>query len=107
MERSTELRTVRRSIWGEIGYRMNWIVFGLIACILLAFIPVIGWIMAAGIFVAVLWKTFGFRETQVAGSCPVCTKSFVIEPKTDVFACPACGNCLAVRENSLVLLKID
>lgn len=107
MERTTELRKVKRGIWAELGYRMNWIFFGIIGAILLAFIPIVGWFLAVSLIFAMLWKAFGFRETQVVGSCPMCTKSMVIEPKTDVFACPVCQSCIAVRDNSLVVLDIN
>ena len=107
MERSTELMAVKRSIWGELNYRLNWIVFGTIGAVLLAFIPVIGWLMALGVIAMVLWKTFGFRETQLIGSCPACTKSLPIDPKTDVFACPVCQSCIAVQEDRLVIVKVD
>ena len=107
MERSTALRKVKRGICAELGYRMNWIFFGIVGAILLAFIPIVGWFLAVGVILATLWKTFGFRETQVVGSCPACTKSMVIEPKSDVFACPVCQSCIAVREDSLVVLDIN
>lgn len=107
MERSTELRKVKRSLWGEFNYRLNWIIFGTIGAILLCFIPVLGWLLALGLVLAILYKTFGFRETFLVGNCPACTKTLPVDPKTDVFACPVCGSCMAVREDSLVLIKID
>jgi hypothetical protein len=107
MERSTELRAVKRSVWGELNYRLNWIIFGTIGAVLLALIPVIGWFMGAGVIIAVLWKTFGFRETQLIGSCPACTKSLPVHPEADVFACPVCHSCIAVQEHRLVIIKID
>ncbi|WP_095049229.1 hypothetical protein [Pseudomonas sp. Irchel s3h9] len=107
MERSTALRKVKRSLWGEFNYRLNWIIFGTIGAILLCFIPVLGWLLALGLVLAILYKTFGFRETFLQGNCPACTKTLPVDPKADVFACPVCGSCMAVREDSLVLIKID
>lgn len=107
MERSTELRKVKRSIWGELNYRLNWIIFGTIGAILLAFIPVLGWLLAIGVMGAVLFKTFGFRETQLVGNCPACTKALPVDPKNDVFACPVCNSVIAVGEDSLTIVKID
>jgi hypothetical protein len=68
MERSTELRKVKRTWWGELNHRINWILFGTIGAVLLAFIPVLGWFLAFGVMVVVLWKTFGFRETLTHGT---------------------------------------
>ena len=107
MERSTELMEVYRSVRGELIYRLNWIIFGTIGAVLMAMIPVIGWLMAVGLVGMVLWKTFGFRETQLIGSCPACTKSLPIDPKTDVLACPVCQSCIAVQDDRLVIVKID
>ncbi|MDZ4325506.1 MAG: hypothetical protein U1A73_10925 [Pseudomonas sp.] len=107
MERSTELREVKRSVWGELNYRLNWIIFGTIGAIFLACIPVLGWLLAVGVILAVMWKTFGFRETQLVGTCPACTKALPIDPKTDVLACPVCNSVVAVGEGRLTIVKID
>lgn len=107
MERVSELRVVKRSIWGEFSYRLNWIVFGTIGAILLAMIPVLGWILAIGVVLALLWKVFGFRETQLVGDCPVCTNPLQVEPKTKVLACPVCQSCIAVRDDHLAQIQID
>lgn len=103
MERVSEIRLIKRSIWGELNYRSNWLVFGLIACILLAFIPVVGWFIAFGIFLAMLWKIFGFREKQWVGDCPVCTQELLIEPKAEEIDCPVCRSCVQVTESQLIV----
>lgn len=107
MGRVSELREVRRSIWGEFNYRLNWIVFGTFGAFLLAMIPVLGWFLALGLVLLLLWKVFGFRETQLIGDCPVCTKTLQINPETDVMACPVCRSCIAVQEDHLKEIKID
>lgn len=107
MERSTELRKVKRGWWGEIMYRSNWLFFGIIGAVLLAMIPVIGWIMAVGVVGAVLWKVFGFREVLVEGECPACTKALGIDPKQDVINCPVCGSVMQVGEDRLTLIDIN
>lgn len=88
MERSTELRKFTRTWWSELNYRSNWLIFGIIGAVLLAMIPVLGWMLAVGVICAVLWKTFGFREILTEGDCPACTKTLSIDPKQDVIACP-------------------
>ncbi len=91
----------------ELNYRLNRIIFCTIGAILLCFIPVLGCLLALGAAVAILWKTFGFRKTFLEGNCPACTKTLPVDPKIDVFACPVCGSCMAVRDDSLVIIKID
>ncbi|WP_431092601.1 hypothetical protein [Pseudomonas brassicacearum] len=107
MERYTELRKVKRTWWRELNHRINWILFGTIGAVLLAFIPVLGWFLAFGVMVIVLWKTFGFRETLTHGNCPACTKALHIDPKQDVIACPICGSCMHVHEDRLSLIDIN
>lgn len=108
MERSTELRRVKRSIWKELNYRLNWIIFGILGAVLLMFIPIIGWCLSIGIVIAMLWKVFGFRESELAGTCPACTKQLSVEPKGDVFACPVCQSVIAVEDGArLVLVQIS
>lgn len=106
MERSTELRKVKRGLWRELMYRSDWLFYGLIATILLACIPVVGWFLAVGVVLATLWKVCGFRESQLIGDCPACTKQIPITPDMDVSACPVCHNVVAVRENRLVVLDV-
>lgn len=101
MERVSEIRLVKRSIWGELSYRSNWVFFGLIACILLAFIPIVGWLLAAGIFLATMWKTFGFREKQWVGDCPICTQQLLIKPKDEGIDCPVCRSYVQISDNQL------
>lgn len=103
MERVSDIRLVTRSLWGELSYRSNWFIFGLIACIFLAFIPVIGWLLAAGVFVVMAWKIFGFREQQLMGNCPVCTQKLLIEPKVEGVDCPVCQSYVEVSENKLIV----
>ncbi|MCU7250334.1 hypothetical protein [Pseudomonas koreensis] len=86
---------------------MNWIIFGTIGAILLCFIPVLGWFLALGMVFAILYKTFGFRDTFLVGSCPACTKTLPVDPKTDVFACPVCNSVIAVGEGRLTIVKLD
>lgn len=102
MEKTTELRNVKRGFLDEFSYRMSWLYFGVVACIVVAFIPVVGWAVAVGMFALVLWKTFGLRETQVVGSCPVCTQSMLVKAKTYALACPGCRHCLIVKGCSLM-----
>ncbi|EZP64212.1 hypothetical protein [Pseudomonas sp. RIT357] len=103
MERVSEIRLVKRSFWGELSYRSNWFVFGLIACILLAFIPIVGWFMAAGVFLAMVWKTLGLREKQKVGDCPVCTQTLLIEPKVEGIDCPVCQSYVEISDNRLIV----
>lgn len=103
MERVSEIRLIKRSLWGELSYRSNWFIFGLIACILLTFIPIVGWFLASGVFFAMVWKTFGLREKQLVGNCPVCTQELLIEPKTEDIDCPVCQSYIEVSNNQLVV----
>lgn len=107
MGQSTELRKINRSWWGELMFRANWLVFGIIGAVLLAMIPVLGWFMAFGVICVVLWKTFGFREVLIEGDCPACTKALNIDPKTDVIACPVCGSVLQVGDGRLTKVYIN
>lgn len=107
MEKTTELRKFKRVWWRELSHRSDWLIFGTIGAVLLAFIPIVGWLMAAALVLVVLWKTFGFRDTLVEGNCPACTKALKIDPKQDVIACPLCGSCMAVGEQSLTLIKLQ
>ncbi|MCX2542063.1 hypothetical protein [Pseudomonas sp. COW5] len=106
MEKSTELREVKRSIKEEIPHRIIWFVVSVAVIALLALIPVIGWILALVMVFAVFTKIFGFRESFLVGNCPTCTKLLPV-PDTDVFACPVCNSVIAVGEDSLTIVKTD
>jgi hypothetical protein len=56
MERATEIITKQRTTWGEIGYRFNWFFWGIILIILLAMIPVVGWLLGFGVFGTMLGR---------------------------------------------------
>ncbi|MDG9855669.1 Mpv17/PMP22 family protein [Pseudomonas aeruginosa] len=104
---ATALRKVKRSWWGEVMYRLDWLFWGGVAAVAVAFIPLIGWFMSVGIVGLILWKVFGFREVVTEGDCPVCTKGLRIDPKKDdVIACPVCRNVLQVQPDRLELLDI-
>lgn len=104
---ATALKQVRRGWWGEVMYRLNWLFFGGLAAVLLAFIPVIGWIMALGIVGAILWKVCGYREVQTLGECPACTGALRIDPKKDdVIACPVCNSAVKVHDDHLALIEL-
>jgi predicted RNA-binding Zn-ribbon protein involved in translation (DUF1610 family) len=108
MEKATELLRVKRSIWTELNYRLNWIIFGTLGAVLLMFIPVVGWFLSIGIIVAMLWKVFGFRESELVGTCPACTKQLSVESGRDVFACPVCQSVIRVEEGArLVLVNVS
>lgn len=103
---STALRAVRRGWWGETVYRLNWLFFGGLAALALAFIPVIGWIASVGIVGAVLWKVCGFREVLTEGDCPSCTGGLRIDlKKDDVISCPICHSVMQVQPDRLVLIN--
>lgn len=107
MERVSEIRLIKRTAWDEFGYRSNWLILGVAACILLAFIPIIGWIMAFGVSLTVLWKTFGFSEKRLVGDCPFCTCEMSIEPKIEEIDCPVCGSYFTIRDNCLFIEDDD
>lgn len=108
MGAETALRKVRRNWLGEVMYRLNWLVFGGIAAVLLALIPVIGWLLSIGIVGAILWSVFGFREVMTEGDCPACTKKLNIDPKKhDVISCPVCGSVMKVHEDRLALIDLN
>ncbi|MFT2186374.1 Mpv17/PMP22 family protein [Pseudomonas putida] len=108
MSTATALSKVKRGWWGEVMYRANWLFFGGLAAIVLAFIPVIGWIMSVGIVGAMLWKVFGFREEQTVGSCPACTVGLRIDPKKDdVISCPTCSSVIKVHDDCLALVDLN
>lgn len=106
MENSTELRKVKRGWWRELMHRSDWLIFGTIGVVVLAFIPVVGWLMAVGLAGVVLWKAFGLRDTLVEGNCPACTKTLSIDVKQDVIACPVCGSCMTVGDERLTLVNL-
>jgi hypothetical protein len=103
MELVTEIRVVRRSTWKEICYRTNWFIGGLVVCILLAFIPVLGWFMSFGCFVAMLWKVFGFREKERFGDCPVCEFHLQLLPGVKELECPVCRWPIAITKNQMIV----
>lgn len=105
---STELRKVKRSWSSEFWFRTNWLFFGTLAAVLLAFIPIIGWAAAAGIVVVMLWKAFGPREALYEGECPACTKVMDIDPKQDdVLPCLVCGSVFKVGDGRLTLVDLN
>lgn len=108
MGNSTELRRYKPGLWSEINRRSNWLLFGTLGAVGLCFIPIIGWAMGLGIFVAMLWKTFGPRPLVVEGDCPVCTQRLPVDPKKDnVFSCPTCSSVLKVEPNALTHIPIS
>lgn len=106
MEHSTKLRKEKRTLWRELDYRSNWVIFGTIAAVLFGMIPVIGWFIALCIVLVMLRKIFGTRETLVSGNCPACTKSLKIDIKQDVIACPVCSSCINVLDDRLTLVDL-
>lgn len=64
MERVSEIRLIKRSLWGELSYRSNWFIFGLIACILLTFIPIVGWFLASGVFLQWCGRRSGLGKSS-------------------------------------------
>ncbi|KJK05380.1 hypothetical protein UB47_21980 [Pseudomonas sp. 5] len=87
-------------------HRSDWLIFGIIGAVLVAFIPEVGLLLSGVLVVIVLWKVFGFRDTLVEGNCPACTKALNIDPKQDVIACPICGSCMKVGDQSLTLVDL-
>ena len=107
MSNSTELRRYKPSWWSEINRRSSWLIFGTAIAVALCFIPILGWAMGLGIFILMLWNTFGPRPVIVEGDCPACTKSLVVDPKKDdVFSCPTCSSVLKVGPNALTVIPI-
>lgn len=108
MGRSTELRQVKRSLGKELLYRANWLFFGTLVCGLLAMIPILGWFAAAGLFLLVLWRTFGPRELLIEGDCPACTNWMPIDPKrAGVVPCKVCGSVIQIGDGRLTLVDIQ
>lgn len=108
MGAETALRKVRRGWWGEVMYRLNWLFIGGLIAVLLAFIPVVGWLLSLGLVGAILWRVFGFREVLTEGDCPACTKRLGIDPKKhDVISCPTCGSVIKVHEDRLALVDLN
>lgn len=88
-------------------YRLDWLFWGGLAAVAVAFVPLIGWFMSVGIVGLILWKVFGFREVVTEGDCPACSKRLRIDPKKDdVIACPVCQNVIQVQPDHLELLDI-
>lgn len=108
MSATSALKNVHRSLWGEAMYRLNWLMFGGIAAVCLAFVPIIGWAMAVGVLGALLWKVLGFREVLTVGACPACTKELHVNPKKpDVISCPACASVIQVQATRLVRIDVS
>ena len=108
MEYSTELRRIKLSWWREAWRRSDWLFWGVLGVVALCFVPVVGWLLAPGVLLFVLWKTFGPREVTFAGTCPGCTKSLTIDPKIhDVVACPVCGSAIRVESDRLTLVHVN
>lgn len=104
---TTVLRKVRRGWLGEALYRLNWMFFGGVAAVALAFIPIIGWVASVGVVGAILWKVCGFREVLTEGDCPACTGGLHIDPKKDdVISCPICHSVMRVEPDRLVLIDM-
>lgn len=93
----TELR-YQRTIAGEFSHRINWIVLGIFGIVMLCFIPVIGWLLAIGLFLTMLGRIFGKRDKIVIGPCPVCDTTIYFPADIIGGDCPACTHRLVIRD---------
>lgn len=105
---TTQLRRVKRGWWDEITYRANWVFFGTIGAIVVAFIPLIGWLLCIGLVFAIIGNLFKFPDVFIQGDCPACSKLLQVNPKKqDVISCPACAGVIKVHPECLELVELN